>query len=191
MVHSGAAIESPKHRNGPLRINLLIFGSLFILVLSYFYWQIYQSRQAFEAHVGEHANLVSEVVATNLTSTQLSLQVIEKVVTSFLANTARFVGYLDEIEPFTADELTGYIEENGLAGILIYRQGQPMVMAPDNWFTMAQGREYHQQQLVHLAQQHLYVLICPDPDQQRTIVLDDGVAMQFPGRNGYHNTEEQ
>ncbi len=164
-------IESLRHRNGPLKINLLIFGSLFILVLSYFYWQIYQSRQAFEEHVGEHANLVSEVVATNLNSTQLSLQVIEKVVTSFLANTARFVGYLDEIEPFTADELAGYIEENGLAGILIYRQGNPIVMAPDNWFTLAQGRKYDQQQLVHLAQQQLYVLICPDHDLQRTIVL--------------------
>lgn len=164
-------IDSLKHRNGPLKINLLIFGLLFFLVLSYFYWQIYQSRQAFEDHVGEHANLVSEVVATNLNSTQLSLGVIEKVVTSFLANTARFISYLDEIEPFSTNELAAYIEENGLAGILIYRQGQPIVMAPDNWFTMAQGRDYDHQELVHLAQQQLYVLICPDPDHQRTIVL--------------------
>lgn len=164
-------IASFHHRNGPLKINLLIFCSLFVLVLSYFYWQIHQSRQTFEEHVKEHANLVSNVVATNLATTQLSLQVIEQVVTSFLANTARFVSYLDEIEPFTPEELAAYIEENGLAGILIYRQGQPIVMAPDNWFTIAQGRAYAQQQLVHLAKQQQYVLIYPDADHQRTIIL--------------------
>ena len=162
--------ESFHHRNGPLRINLLIFGSLFFLVLSYFYWQIYQSRQAFERQVGEQAKLVSQVVATNLHSAQLSLEVIEEVVTSFLKHTAQFVAFLDGIEPFNADELAAYVAENGLSGIVIYRRGQPIVMAPENWFTMAQGREYNKQQLVHLAKQQNYVLIYPD-DDQRTIIL--------------------
>lgn len=164
-------IETLQHRNGPLKINLLIFCTLFILVLSYFYWQIHQSRQAFEQHVGEHAQLVSEVVATNLNNAQLSLQVIEQVVTTYLANTARFVAFLDGIEPFSANELAAYIEENGLSGILISHAGKPIVMAPDNWFTMAQGRKYERQQLVHLAKQQQYVLICPDQEHHRTIIL--------------------
>lgn len=43
-------------------------------------------------------------------------------------------------------------------------------MAPENWFTVAPGREYSEQQLLHLAKQQQYVLICPDADH-RTIIL--------------------
>jgi len=49
--------------------------------------------------------------------------------------------------------------------------------------TAAVARSFRQ---VNAEQMHMAAL-----DQQRTIVLDNGVAMQFPGRNGYHNAEEQ
>ncbi|MEA3466326.1 MAG: ATP-binding protein [Thermodesulfobacteriota bacterium] len=165
-------VDSQYNRNRPLKLNLLVFAVLFALVLGYFYWQIAQSRRAFDEHVSEHARLVSEVVAANLRNASQSRQVVEQIVTSFLANTARFVAYLDAVEPFSADELVAYAQENGLSSLWIQHATQPAVMAPPKWFNLtASQRSNHQQQLLHIEHQHLYVLIWPSPDSERTIVL--------------------
>lgn len=159
-----------QENSAPLKINLLIFAGLFLLVLSYFYWQINQSRQAFAEHVQEHTQLVAEVVTSNLNNASQSLQIIEQVITSFLSNTARFVAYLDEVEPFTADELAAYAHENGLAGLWIRHGSQPSVMAPENWFAN-EGQNYAEPTLIHRQQQQQYVLFWPRPEQQLTIIL--------------------
>jgi signal transduction histidine kinase len=159
-----------KVNNSLLKINLLIFSSLFLLVLGYFYWQIDQSRRAFDQHISEHTQLVSQVVAANLNNAQQSRQVIEQVVTSFLSNTARFVAYLDEIQPFSATELEAYVQENGLSGLLIQYNDQPPVMSPSNWYTLSK-KSATNKQLIHQEQQQQYVLIWSDTPHQRTIVL--------------------
>jgi len=162
--------QTPQLNTAPWKINLLVFVGLFLLVLGYFYWQINQSRQAFAEHVQEHTQLVTAVVTFNLNNANQSLQIIEQVITSFLSNTARFVAYLDEVEPFTADELAAYAHENGLVGLWIQRGSKPPVMTPANWWAN-EGGKYLAPTLLHRQQLQQYVLFWPDPEQQLTIML--------------------
>lgn len=159
------------HERWLFKINLLVFSALFVLVLGYFYWQIEQSRQAFSAHVKQHAQLVSEVVAANLRNASQSQQLVEQIVRTFLSNTARFVAYLEGVEPFSRYELAAYAAENGLCGIWIEHAGQPAVMAPAGWFSTTLVAVDSQPQLVHLQQKHQYVMIWPDSASQTTIAL--------------------
>lgn len=163
-------IHTQQPSTAPLKINLLIFAGLFLLVLGYFYWQIDQSRQAFAEHIQEHTQLVAEVVSSNLNNANQSLQIIEQIITSFLSNTARFVAYLDEVEPFSAEELTAYAHENGLVGLWIQHGADPPVMTPPNWW-VNYNQTYSETRLLHRPLQQQYVLIWPRPEQQLTIIL--------------------
>ena len=86
----------------------------------YFLWQIRQARHAFQEHVTDHARLVAEVIHMNARNAVFSREVTEEILRTFLGNTARFVNYLDTVEPFTPEELTAFAAETQLSGITIF-----------------------------------------------------------------------
>ena len=113
--------------------NVIFFLILFSLVVSYFFFQIKQAQSLFAADARNHARLVAGVVRLHVKGAVISENVISGVVSRFLANSARFVQYLDSVEPFTADELEAFAAESGLRGIALVRDGGQTVAAPDGW----------------------------------------------------------
>jgi len=79
--------------------------------------------------------MVAGVIRQNLNNAVLSRQTIDEILRTFLGNTARFVVYLEEIEPFNSEELASFALKAGLAGITIYKSGQA-VSGPDDWFPL-------------------------------------------------------
>lgn len=110
--------------------NTGVFGILIAVVLVYFFWQATRAKQAFLYHVNEHAQLVAGVTQLNVRNAFFSQEVTEEILQSFLSNSARFVDYLDGIEPFTEEELTAFAVETNLAGIRIYRSEVNYVEGP-------------------------------------------------------------
>ncbi|EAT15637.1 ATP-binding protein [Desulfuromonas acetoxidans] len=152
--------------------NLIVFAVLVAMVLGYFSWQMAQTRHAFEEHVNEHAQLVAEIVATNVKAASRSQEVVEQIVSDFLVNIARFIAYLDEVEPFNARELAAYAQENGLEGIWIKRTGEEAVMSPPVWFEQPLFDVSHQKHLlIHREQRHEYILLWKVPDSARLIAV--------------------
>lgn len=171
--------------------NLVVFGLLFAVVVVYFFWQISQARLNFLRHVNNHAQLVAEVIKLTAQNSVFSRRVTEQILTRFLQNTARFIDYLDSIEPFTSEELTAFAAENGLTGIVISRGPERVSgpVQPDRQIPEACGDSA---ELRHNAAAHQYFFIWPRQSGAGCIVL--GVAAgsieQMQSRLGLGNLSD-
>lgn len=142
------------------RGNLLIFGLLIGIVLSYFFWQVRGIQATFRTYYREHARMLAGVVEQNFRSALLSQQSIEEILDLFLGNTGRFVDYLDEIEPLSDENLAEFAKENGLEGIFIRREDGTFAMGPEKWLQdidMLCGEQAGLPR--HIPDQHLYVSV--------------------------------
>lgn len=126
-------VENIRRRVPLWLANLFVFAFLFCAVVAYFLWQAHQAKKNFVANVQEHAVLVAEVIQLSARGSVLSKRAAEEILEAFLGNTARFVGYLDKVEPFTPKELTAFSEESGLVGIRIQKAGKTVVEGPPGW----------------------------------------------------------
>lgn len=116
-----------RKKNIPLWLpNTLVFITLFLMITLYFFWQIRAVERSFLAHVGQHADMVSKIVQLNAAGSIDARRSIEDLLHHLLGNTARFVSYLETIEPFVEDELEAFARESGLEGITIVKQGTPI-----------------------------------------------------------------
>jgi len=159
MAERGAARVMAGIRRGlPLwAANLFVFSLLFCVVTAYFLWQVHQAKEDFLSHVREHAILVAEVIQLSARGSVLSKQAAEEILESFLRNTARFVGYLDKVEPFTAEELTAFSQEAGLTGIGIHRGPGEYVEGPPEWLPNHDSARSPAAGLRHLPKERLYL----------------------------------
>ncbi|MDY7032400.1 MAG: ATP-binding protein [Thermodesulfobacteriota bacterium] len=136
----------------------VIFGLLILFVLAYFYWQIRHAEKTFIHHVREHTRMLADVIMTNAKNTVLSRNTVEEIIETFLGNSARFIDYLDDIEPFSSTELAAYAAETGLTGIRIIDENGTAIDGPAGWspFLHICNPKYHS--LSHLRNKGLYVL---------------------------------
>lgn len=164
---------STLHRRVPTwKGNLLVFGLLVTIVLAYLYWQVDQAQTAFLQHARAQAGIIAGVIESNAASAVLSQEVVEEIIRTFLGNMARFVRYLDDVEPFSPAELAAFAEEAGLAGIRIHRGGIETTEGPRGWLSGRQapcgGRDFR---LQHLPGTHLYTLALSPEGQDRCFVV--------------------
>jgi signal transduction histidine kinase len=142
--------------------SLLLFGLLIGLVLVYFFIQLRHLEQTFLAHAREHARTLATVIRYNARGALLAQEGVAEVVETFLGNSARFIDYLDSVEPFSADELAEYAAETGLAGIRIFRGETDAVEGPAGWLPAApQDCPKDPGRLVHRSKDHLFLLAWP------------------------------
>lgn len=137
--------------------NLLAFGLLIVLMLLWFGIQARQAQQTFQEEAGRQAKLVAEIVSLHAQGALTARSVTDGIVTAFLGNTARFVDYLDSIEPFQADELRALADESGLSLIRIIRSTSSV--QSDTPALQSQNLDCtHLEQLLELPQQRTLVL---------------------------------
>jgi len=151
--------------------NLIVFGLLFLFVVVSFAWQVNQAKRAFLEHVSGNAQLVAEIIQLNARGALLSQQVTGEIMRSFLRNAARFVDYLDSIEPFTAAELTAYARETNLAGISITKDGAGAVTGPPDWHADNLSGCEAQAGLRHEPARHLYLFGWPREQRGGCILI--------------------
>lgn len=101
--------------------NLLVFGFLIALTVLAFFLQTRAAEQRFIAAATAHSRLLADAVRLYAQSAVLAGEATDGILTAFLGNSARFVVYLDDIEPFTAEELASFADEAGLSMIRIQR----------------------------------------------------------------------
>lgn len=113
--------------------NLVIFGILVLLVISYYFNQIRQTQRIFFDQAHYQARTVAGVIQRNAQNAILSRKAVEDILVTFLGNTARFIDYLNTVAPFSESELTAFALEAGLAGISIVMPDDNPVHGPDGW----------------------------------------------------------
>jgi signal transduction histidine kinase len=131
MTAAGAETEAANRDHPPdpsplgpsWKINLLVIGGLIFVILAYSLWQIGQLRKNFQNYSREHSRVVSSVIEQNTRTARLAEIALQQTIKTFLANTAKFIDYLDAVEPFSREELQAFADESGLAAITIARAG--------------------------------------------------------------------
>jgi signal transduction histidine kinase len=105
--------------------HVILFGFLIGLTSAAFFLQTRAAEHRFVAAAAEHSRLLADAVGLYARGALLAGAATDTILTAFLGNTARFVLYLDAIEPFSADELSAFAAESGLAMIAINRAEAP------------------------------------------------------------------
>ena len=158
--------------------NLLVFGFLCAVVVGYFVWQIQATRETFISKMKAVTELVARIIEVNARGAVLSQQTTEEILFTFLGNTARFVDYLDSVEPFNTKELTEFAKEVRLSGISILRADTTQVQGPDNWYTEPAPALEPVPRLNYDKNQHLYIFSWPSTKKR-------GLVSTFRTRSSY------
>ena len=147
--------------------NMLLFGLLIATVLAGFFWQMDRINNSLQRNAMDRARMVAAIIEENLQKATLTGQTIDEIVTSFLQDKAKFIEYLDGVEPMHEAELTALARKTGLLGISLIRPRHRIISAPDDWQPprtdcgLPDGRLYYQQQ-----QQIGYLIHKTENDEQ-------------------------
>lgn len=114
------------------KINIIVVCLLTVIFMALFFWQIKNAQKIFLSHVLKDAKIMGRLIEENITSSILAESAIEQTIKSLLESSADFTSYLDEIAPFTNEELTVYAKNAGLYGIYITRQ-KAFASGPETW----------------------------------------------------------
>ena len=155
----------PHHLAGRLKLplwlaNLLLFSILILITLIYFLVQTERERQLFYSHTQEHSELLAQVIKLNADNAMAAGEVVKKVAHTFMLNSARFIDYLDTIEPFSSSELSALALESGLSGITI-ADDQQEVSGPLKWEGEKNEAITKKTLFSHDDQKHLFTLVYP------------------------------
>ncbi|HRY14682.1 MAG TPA: ATP-binding protein [Candidatus Competibacteraceae bacterium] len=129
--------------------NLLAFGVLCCLALAWFSFQTHQAQQAFLEDSASHARMLADAVSLHARGAVLGHQVTDAMLIGFLSNSARFIDYLDRVEPFRDQELTAFAAEAGLSAIRVIRPDS-VNQGPPDWNPGASLNCDHLQRLLSL-----------------------------------------
>ncbi len=121
-------------RSSGWQTNVLVFVIVIIFISAYFFWQTAQATREFQKHSLEHSEALAAVVELNIRNALLAKSGLEEIVGNSLENSARFLLFLDGVEPFRSAELTAFAIESGLAGAkIINNSAGTVVSGPMNW----------------------------------------------------------
>ena len=136
--------------------NLVVFSTLIFLLLGNFFWQVQKTNKSFKEHSLEHSKVLGAVVELNIRNSLMTRANIETIIENHLKNSARFIGYLDQVESFSEQELAAFANKSGLTGIKIFHnEKKDYVTGPKGWLPRAlcQGSN----ELKFLPKEHLYI----------------------------------
>ncbi len=116
------------------KVNLLMITWLAGGVLVYSLIQVYQLRYTLNQHLLENRDMVIRTVNRQIQQGMAAEEALNETIALFLANTARFIHTLNQVEPFSVSELASYADENGLTGVLILDPAGGQIQGPPQWY---------------------------------------------------------
>lgn len=169
-------MEHPVNRDSGRRFslpswgaNLVGFGLLIAVVLAVFFWQLTAIDNDLRRNTLDRSRMMAAIIEENLANAALSQTTIDTVVTSFLREKARFVEYLNSIDPLQSEELTALARETGLLGIGLVRTGGEAIVGPTDWLPQAQDCSLTPNQVHYDVDQQTALLISPGTEELRCI----------------------
>ena len=174
MSHLNRQSTLVRHRRFPSWLaNLLLFGLLTATVLAAFFWQMDRISKSLQRNAMDRSRMVAAVIEGNLQNATLTGQTIDEIVTSFLHDKAKFVEYLDAVEPMHEEELTALARETGLLGISLVRPRDRVVSGPADWLPPRPDCSLPDGRLFYGEQQQIGYLIhrAEDDDQDLSCIL--------------------
>lgn len=149
--------------------NLIIFGTLILIVIAYFFWQSEQARKGFIKRASDQSSMLAGMISFSLGNALSSQKSIEKTIQIFLTSTAQFIDYLDAIEAFTPEELSFFADEANLAGIRIFKKDGAYIEGPTGWSPEV-SCDQTGTSLFHYPEKQLFLIMWPRDNQPGCIL---------------------
>ncbi len=157
------------------RTNLFVFVFLITLLGGYFLRQTQKATQELQKHSREHSEILAAVVELNIRNALLSRSGLEDIVAGSLENSARFIHYLDSIEPFASGELTAFAAQSGLAGVRVVQADSGVaVSGPADWLAGQNCPDSNGLQKINDEQLYLFSFL---PVNERSISSQAGCVL--------------
>lgn len=120
------------------KVNLVAFALVTVAVLLYSLGQVYYLRQTLQSHLRDSRQMVLHAVDRQTELGSLAEDALNDTILLFLSNTARFLNFLHQVEPFYDQEIASFADENGLVGVAIVGPGHDRVRGPAGWLPAQQ-----------------------------------------------------
>jgi len=147
-----------------------------MLLLGNFYWQTQRIYKSFKEHSLTHSTVLGAVVELNIRNSLTNHSALETLIGHSLENIARFVRYLNQLEPFTAQELEAFAKASGLAGITTFSpQRKSTIAGPPEWLHRPISDKDNG--LIFLPHSHLYLFAVPPLSQKPFSHGNDGIVV--------------
>lgn len=144
-----AALRPDHHPLPSWVMNLLGFGLLIALVIAVFSWQIMEMNRDLHRNTLSRTRMMAAIIEENLAYGDLAGTTIDTLTTTFLRDKARFVAYLNGIDPLQSDELAALARETGLLGLAVINGAGTATSGPDNWLEPLPDCEHQSDQLLY------------------------------------------
>ncbi|MGD9949214.1 MAG: PAS domain-containing sensor histidine kinase [Desulfobulbus sp.] len=142
-------------------MNLLGFGLLITLVIAAFSWQILAMNKDLHRNTLSRTRMMAAIIEENLANGDLAGTTIDTLTTTFLRDKARFVAYLNGIDPLQSDELAALARETGLLGLTVVNGTGTATSGPDKWLEPLPDCERQANQLVYNKTGHTVLYAYP------------------------------
>ena len=127
---------SARNREGGLSLwkaNVLVFACLFLMMILLFLVQLEQTKRLFMEDARSYARLLANVARLHVTNALESQEIMDRIIAGHLRNISSFVAYLDEIDPFSPQELESFSRRTGLYGIAVIDDSGEVVSGVKEW----------------------------------------------------------
>ena len=155
----GKFMNNHKQRLPGWLANLLLFVLLIIIILAAFFWQMDKINNSLQRNALDRSRTVAAIIEENLQNATLTGRTINEIVTIFLHDKAKFIEYLDTIEPLHENELTALARETGLLGISLVRPRNRIISGPGDWLPSDISCSLPDGQLFYRKQQDIGYLV--------------------------------
>lgn len=143
--------------------NLIGFFLLILVVLALFFWQLTATRNTLQRNAINRSAMVLSIIEENVSNAAMASSTIDALMASFLGDKARFVAYLDAIDPLLPDELEALAKETGLHAITLTRPNG-ILLNPQNWHDAGKRCPQGTQHIEYLNEKEIGVLTYTEQD---------------------------
>ncbi len=158
----GLSFSGVFSRLKPHHANILAFILLFCTGAGIFGIQMQWLKQSFISDAKDHARLAADIISLNTSHALTSLSVMYDILAGPMGNNARFINYLESVEPFSPEELEAFARESGFAGAGILRADGVRIEGPSGWLHSDPSGMCSSRGIQHIESQHLVVYFYPD-----------------------------
>ncbi len=155
------------------KANIYAFLVIFVVALSVAIWQTHYVNQVFLQEVRDHARLAAEIIKINANNAVEAKKTSQKIVATFLKSEAKFIRYLEHVEPFTPEEIWAFSKESGLAGVTIMDAERGTFVESDKgWLHQAVEQLCESQEgLTLIPSQKLFIYISPPKGNDKLCII--------------------
>nr|WP_321464579.1 HAMP domain-containing sensor histidine kinase [uncultured Desulfobulbus sp.] len=152
-------------------INLFGFGLLIGVVIVAFSWQIAAMDRDLQRNTLSRTQMMAAIIEEILTNGNLAATTIDTLTTSFLRDKARFVAYLNGIDPLQSEELEALARETGLLGLSVINSTGSLTEGPQNWLNNRPNCESQTDRLLYQQDQQRVLYAYPGKSAEASCIL--------------------